>query len=165
MKLVGRMMPIAFDLCCGKGGWAKGLIAVGWDVVGVDVDGRFRSAYPGRFITGSVVGTSVAYCGRQQVIVSDDGGQFWINRECAIGLVVASPPCQEFSRHDQPWGALPSGILAPSTCGVTCRHSCRSIRDGRVFDRSKLLHRLLRPSAQWCPSTLPGTLARCSTHR
>ena len=27
------MKPLALDICCGKGGWAKGLIAEGWRVI------------------------------------------------------------------------------------------------------------------------------------
>lgn len=77
------MKPLALDLCCGLGGWAEGLIAAGWDVIGVDTEGRFRDDYPGQFFRGDV-----RRMGAPNKIVS---------------LVVASPPCQEFSRHDQPW--------------------------------------------------------------
>lgn len=41
--------PIALDLCCGKGGWARGFIAEGWNVVGVDIQ-DFSADYPGEFI-------------------------------------------------------------------------------------------------------------------
>jgi len=78
--------PLALDLCCGLGGWAEGLIAAGWDVVGVDIEERFRATYPGRF-----------FCLDVRNLARADFG-YW-----RYGLVVASPPCQEFSRHDQPW--------------------------------------------------------------
>lgn len=88
------MKPLALDLCCGLGGWAEGLIAAGWDVWGVDIDGRFEDSYPGTFwredvcfITGQAVRDAMWMSCAQQT----------------LGLVVASPPCQEFSRHDQPW--------------------------------------------------------------
>ena len=29
------MLPLAIDLFCGLGGWAGGLLAEGWDVVGI----------------------------------------------------------------------------------------------------------------------------------
>lgn len=88
------MKPLALDLCCGLGGWAEGLIAAGWDVWGLDIDGRFEESYPGTFwredvclVTGQAVRDAMwMSCARQ-----------------TLGLVVASPPCQEFSRHDQPW--------------------------------------------------------------
>lgn len=34
--------PIAFDLFCGLGGWAEGLLATGWRVIGFDVEHRSR---------------------------------------------------------------------------------------------------------------------------
>lgn len=29
--------PLALDLCCGIGGWARGLVDEGWSVIGFDV--------------------------------------------------------------------------------------------------------------------------------
>jgi len=31
------MKPLAIDLFCGLGGWAEGLLAEGWDVIGFDI--------------------------------------------------------------------------------------------------------------------------------
>lgn len=77
-----KTKPIAYDLCCGDGGWAKGLIAAGWRVIGYDIDPR--PSYPGEFRLGDV---------REL-----DG------RDLADGhLIVASPPCEQFSRHGMPW--------------------------------------------------------------
>jgi hypothetical protein len=74
--------PICIDLCCGSGGWAAGFIAEGYQVVGYDtVD---QPEYPGRFVMRDV---------REM-----DGRDFSI-----VSVVVASPLCAEFSRHDQPW--------------------------------------------------------------
>lgn len=78
------MKPLALDLCCGLGGWAEGLIAAGWDVIGYDVEPGFAASYPGTFICRDVRHL-IPYEGR------------------GVSLVVASPPCQEYSRHDQPW--------------------------------------------------------------
>lgn len=77
--------PMLLDLCCGLGGWADGFIAEGWGVVGVDVAERFRASYPGYFIGADVT----------RLRLRDLPGSF--------ALVVASPPCQEFSRHQMPW--------------------------------------------------------------
>jgi hypothetical protein len=74
--------PLAIDLCCGSGGWARGLIAEGWEVIGFDVVPQ--PLYPGRLVI--------------QDVRTIDG-----HRMCRAGLIVASPPCEEFSRHDQPW--------------------------------------------------------------
>jgi hypothetical protein len=76
------MKPKALDLCCGVGGWTRGLLETGWDVIGFDVT-AFRE-YPATLYRADV----------RTVNGSDFG---------PVQLVVASPPCQEFSRHDQPW--------------------------------------------------------------
>lgn len=77
------MKPLAIDLYCGLGGWADGLLAAGWRVVGIDSE-DFASSYPGEFIHADL--------------------RRWNDwRRYRPRLVVASAPCQEFSRHDQPW--------------------------------------------------------------
>jgi len=75
-------LPIAVDLCCGKGGWTIGLQAAGFRVIGIDVE--HYHDYPGEFRRGDVLSIDPsAYVG--------------------AALVVASPPCEEFSRHQMPW--------------------------------------------------------------
>jgi site-specific DNA-cytosine methylase len=76
-------MKTALDLCCGKGGWARGLMATGWRVIGVDF-ADFSAVYPGEFIRAD--------------LITWDG---W--RDMSIQLVVASPPCDEYSRWSMPW--------------------------------------------------------------
>lgn len=73
---------VAYDLCCGDGGWADGLLAAGFDVTGFDVEDRPH--YPGRFIKDDVRCL--------------DGHNLRGAR-----IIVASPPCEEFSRHSMPW--------------------------------------------------------------
>lgn len=77
------MKPVALDLCCGKGGWAHGFIAEGWRVVGVDLH-DFAADYPGEFIRAD--------------LLTWEG---W--RDIPARVVVASPPCEEFSRWGMPW--------------------------------------------------------------
>lgn len=49
------LKPIALDLCCGLGGWTRGLKAAGFEVWGFDIDERFRANYPGdRFYCSDV---------------------------------------------------------------------------------------------------------------
>ena len=74
------MKPLCVDLCCGNGGWAKGFLAEGWDVIGYDIDNRPN--YPGEF--------------RQRDVRS-------FELKFRPDLIVASPPCEEFSRHQMPW--------------------------------------------------------------
>lgn len=76
-------MKTALDLCCGRGGWAQGLLAEGWRVIGIDL-ADFSKVYPGEFIQGNLL-----------------AWEGW--RTSGASLVVASPPCEEFSRHGMPW--------------------------------------------------------------
>jgi hypothetical protein len=80
------MLPLAIDLFCGLGGWTEGLLAEGYDVVGFDIErhvyGEHR--YPAHLVL--------------QDVTTLHGSQF---RDAA--LIVASPPCQEYSYMAMPW--------------------------------------------------------------
>lgn len=77
---------LAIDLFCGLGGWAEGLLAEGYDVVGFDIERHDygRGAYPGRLVI--------------QDVLTLHGSQFH-----NADLIVASPPCQEYSYMAMPW--------------------------------------------------------------
>jgi len=83
-RALGR--PLAVDLCCGLGGWAEGLLAEGYDVIGFDIErhqyGEHR--YPAQLVL--------------QDVLTLHGSQF---KDAA--LIVASPPCQFFSYCAMPW--------------------------------------------------------------
>jgi hypothetical protein len=155
------MKPLALDLCCGLGGWTKGLIAAGWDVIGVDIVKFDR--YPGRLIVADV-------------------NRFYLNIEPKPLLVIGSPPCEQFSRHAMPWtrkknpppppirefgkavSALPKNTrltscsktsearnllwakprlhTARSICGAMCHRSCRPLNTNgkRVSVQSSALN-------------------------
>lgn len=83
------MKPLCIDLFCGLGGWAEGFLAEGYDVVGFDIERHDygTGGYPGQLVL--------------QDVLTLHGSQF---RNAAV--IVASPPCDEFSvwgqRHFHP---------------------------------------------------------------
>jgi len=77
---------MAIDLYCGLGGWTEGLLAEGYQVTGYDIEAHEYGddRYPGTLVV--------------QDVMTLHGAQF---RDAA--LIVASPPCQEFSYMAMPW--------------------------------------------------------------
>jgi len=95
--------PLAIDLFCGLGGWTDGLLAEGYDVIGFDIErhvyGEHR--YPAQLVV--------------QDVLTLHGSQFK-----TADLIVASPPCQEYSYMAMPWSrakAKAAAIRADSTGG------------------------------------------------
>lgn len=78
--------PLAIDLYCGLGGWTEGLLAEGWNVIGFDNQrheyGDLR--YPAQLVI--------------QDVLTLHGRQFR-----SADLIVASPPCTEYSYMAMPW--------------------------------------------------------------
>ena len=92
--------PLAIDLFTGLHGWAEGLVAEGWRVVGFDLEDMCAQL-------------GVARPGDVQLVIQDvltlHGRQF---KNAA--LIVGSSPCQEFSYRAMPWKrakALPPPYL------------------------------------------------------
>ena len=80
------MGPLAIDLFCGLGGWTEGLLAEGYRVIGFDNERHAygEARYPAQLVL--------------QDVLTLHGAQF---KDAA--LIVASPPCQEFSYMAMPW--------------------------------------------------------------
>lgn len=79
-------MPLAIDLFCGLGGWTEGLLAEGYCVLGFDIE---RHEYGGDRYPAQLV---------LQDVLTIHGRQFK-----GASLIVASPPCQEYSYMALPW--------------------------------------------------------------
>src|SRR6185369_7902259 len=94
------MKPLAIDLFCGLGGWTEGLLAEGYYVVGFDIERHHYgdAKYPAQLVL--------------QDVLTLHGSQF---REAA--LIVASPPCQEYSYMAMPWSRA-KAIAAEYRSGV-----------------------------------------------
>ena len=80
------MRPLAIDLFCGLGGWTDGLLAEGFEVVGFDIERHVYGThrYPAQLVV--------------QDVLTLHGRQF-----ADAALIVASPPCQEYSYMAMPW--------------------------------------------------------------
>ena len=87
------------DLYAGLGGWAEGGLAEGYEVVGFDIERHVygEARYPAQLVL--------------QDVTTIHGSQF---KDAA--LIVASPPCQEFSYMAMPW--------------TKAKEKARRIRDG-----------------------------------
>src|SRR3972149_2733643 len=70
--------PLCIDLFCGYGGWARGFLDVGYRVIGFDNEPKCAKRYPGEFVLADAHNL--------------DGQRFRGAR-----VIVASPPCTEFS--------------------------------------------------------------------
>jgi hypothetical protein len=79
-------VALAIDLFCGLGGWAEGLLLEGWNVVGFDIKRHQygEQRYPAQLVL--------------QDVLTLHGTQFR-----NADLIVASPPCNEYSYMAMPW--------------------------------------------------------------
>jgi hypothetical protein len=103
--------PLMVDLYAGLGGWADGGIAEGYDVVGFDIERHVygEHKYPAQLVI--------------QDVLTLDGAQF---KDAA--LIVASPPCQEYSYMAMPWKVAKQRA-------ADYRSAVRDVRDlTRLFD-------------------------------
>lgn len=90
------MKPLAIDLFCGLGGWTDGLLAEGYRVIGFDNERHVYgdARYPADLVL--------------QDVLTLHGSQFK-----TAALIVASPPCQEYSYRAMPWKRA-KALPAPS---------------------------------------------------
>jgi len=110
------------DLCCGLGGWSQGFQAEGWQCTGVDVS-DFARHYPGTFIQADILRWSG-----------------WMSLR--PDLVVASPPCDEFSRFSMPW------TRAANPPNPDLRLVCRCVEIAHDLDAPMILENV-RGAQDW----------------
>jgi hypothetical protein len=79
-------MALVVDLYCGLGGWSEGFLAEGYDCIGFDIE---RHQYGDQKYPGMLA---------IQDVLTLHGSQF---KDATV--IVASPPCQEFSYMAMPW--------------------------------------------------------------
>lgn len=79
--------PLVIDLYCGLGGWTEGFLAEGYHARGYDIEAH---EYGDERYPGELVVRDVLHMQGSEVADAD--------------VIVASPPCQEFSYMAMPWG-------------------------------------------------------------
>lgn len=82
--------PIVFDLFCGLGGWSEAFISEGYEAIGFDIEAHDygNGGYPGKLVLRDIRSISGADLVREYGVPA---------------IIVASPPCQEFSYMAMPW--------------------------------------------------------------
>jgi hypothetical protein len=85
-QITSMIEPLAIDLCCGLGGWTDGLLSEGWRVRGYDIEAHEYGdeRYPAELVIRNVL---------------EMHGSELADAE----LIVASPPCTEYSYMAMPW--------------------------------------------------------------
>jgi len=104
--------PVALDLFSGLGGFAEGLMAAGFHVIGMELDPRFIGRYPSEMIVQDVL----TFSGHRARGIVD--------------LVVASPPCTEPSYRAMPWKrAKALNAAGPPTKFIELFNACFRIAE------------------------------------
>jgi hypothetical protein len=114
---MSKPRPVALDLCCGRGGWTGAFLSAGFEVVGVDIQ-RFKD-YPAgaHFLWADLLALKKA-------IAESPNPRAVVREFRRLRVVVASPPCTQYSKLDQP-GLFPN--LGTQDVDVQLWEACAQI--------------------------------------
>lgn len=108
--------PLCVDLFCGLGGWTNGFLAEGWNVVGFDIE---RHAYGDDCYPAQLV---------LQDVLTIHGSQF-----SHADIIVASPPCQQYSWLAMPWSRSKNPNNSKAAKALRAKWEAEG-PDNRLFD-------------------------------
>lgn len=120
---------IVYDLCCGTGGWADGFASAGWEVIGVDIHPHpdFKHTFRMRDV--------------RTLTAKDLRG---------ASAIVASPPCEEFSRHDMPWTRAKNPPPPDTSIWEACVRLARELNIPIVLENVRGAQRFMgKAKARW----------------
>lgn len=109
--------PLLYDLCCGEGGVAYTALALGWEVIGIDI--KPQPNYPGKFILANALAPPLS---------------------SGADLVWCSPDCQGYSRL----AALKPEVARPKII-PQLREVARSLASHFVIENVATCHDLISP--------------------
>lgn len=104
--------PLAIDLYTGLHGWAEGLIATGWRVIGYDIEDMSA-------VVGEPLPPEHFELVLQDVLTLN--GADLVAAHPDLAMIVGSSPCQEFSYRAMPWKRAKA--LGPPELGRALFHA------------------------------------------
>ena len=125
------------DLYCGAGGWTDAFLDKGWRVVGYDI--YRHPAYRGELVLSNVLTLTAA------------------DLPAGTSLIVASPPCEEFSRFQMPWTRAKNPPEPDLRLAAKAFQLAEELGVPLILENVRMAQRWLGPAvAHWGPFYLWG---------
>lgn len=92
---------IIIDLCCGLGGFSQAFRddPENWKVITFDIEGKFNPSYTYDIVKNK---NKVLNCIMEDAIITRHDFYKWEKGKPLVDLIVASPPCTQFTRYSMP---------------------------------------------------------------